>query len=141
MFLRLGLDDEYMSYHILCVDPDRVKEVWPRCKLFIEKAFTRLPLSDFAVLEEDILEKQALLWLVCDDRSIRMAIVTRLYKNHCEISACGGSHLKESIHLLARIEQYARDEGVKSIRITGRKGWGRILPDYKQRAVILEKEL
>jgi hypothetical protein len=58
----------------------------------------------------------------------------------CSITV-GGRARSEWLHMLRELEAYARAEGCASMRIVGRKGWMRELPDYALRAVILEKEL
>ena len=48
---------------------------------------------------------------------------------------------REWLPLLGALERYARAEGCKAMRIFGRRGWERLLPDYKPARVLLEKEL
>jgi hypothetical protein len=71
--------------------------------------------------------------------------VTELHQTEwrkvCEIVACGGKEMRHWLHLIERIEQFARDEGCTATRIVGRKGWARVLKDYCARRVVLEKEL
>jgi hypothetical protein len=55
--------------------------------------------------------------------------------------ACGGSNSKEWLPLLAGLERYAKAEDCKAMRIFGRRGWERLLPDYKPARILLEKEL
>ena len=45
------------------------------------------------------------------------------------------------IGLIARLEDYAKGEGCRAMRIYGRRGWLRILPDYRQIAIVAEKQL
>lgn len=125
----------------LCVDPARINEIWPHVRDLIKRAFIRLPLSSFEAAESDILEGRSLLWLAYEGHTIHAAALTNLYKDYCEIGACGGDNLKEFLPLIKDLERYARNEGVPKMRITGRKGWGRLLKSYKPRAVIFEKAL
>ena len=87
---------------------------------------------------------------------IKAAAVTQLSElngaRFCSIVACGASPSKpaarrrgrdrdEWLPLLAGLEHYARAESCKAMRIFGRRGWERLLPDYKAARVLLEKEL
>ena len=49
--------------------------------------------------------------------------------------------MKLWLHLLDRHREFARAEGCDAMRIIGRKGWARVLKDYRAKRVILEKEL
>jgi hypothetical protein len=87
-----------------------------------------------------------LLWLVVAMDGVRAAVVTQLVDHPdtgrtCWVVACGGSDLNEWHHLLGRIEQFARDESCSRIRMSGRKGWARVFPDYRQPFITLEKAL
>ncbi len=83
-----------------------------------------------------------LLWLaVADGEKIRAAGITSLAGDACEIIAVGGVGHKDWIRFIEGIEKYARAEGQKRVRIIGRKGWARLLPAYKQTAVVLERQL
>ncbi len=98
-------------------------------------------MSDFSVIEKNILEGKSLLWLAYDGERVHAVATTDLYGDHCTITACAGHHLKQFLPLIKDLEQFARDEGKKSIRVEGRKGWQRILKDYRRKAVVLEKAL
>ncbi|WP_342712175.1 hypothetical protein AAFG13_12535 [Bradyrhizobium sp. B124] len=49
--------------------------------------------------------------------------------------------MKRWLPLLDGIEAYARDEGCVRVRIYGRKGWLRVLDRYREKHVILDKDL
>jgi hypothetical protein len=150
---------------LICVDPARVAEFWPRVRELIRAAMRRGDLSSFADVEAGVLAGDALLWLAWsagpnggDDRhvgagfkpaptgpEIEAAAVTELqqteWRKVCVIVACGGRALRRWLPLLDRIEAYARAERCSAVRIIGRKGWIRILTAYRPRRVVLEKEL
>jgi hypothetical protein len=85
------------------------------------------------------------LWLAWDGQVILAAAVTRL--DICNgaklgtIVACGGSDFKRFAELRSQLEQHFRQEGCTLARIYGRKGWLKHHPDYKVRAVLMEKVL
>jgi hypothetical protein len=102
-------------------------------------------LGTFAAVEADVRAGQALLWLVWNAPFIKAAAVTQLARSErskvCMIVACGGEGMTLWLPLIEKIEAYARDEGCDAVRILGRKGWMRVLKDYRAPRVVLEKRL
>lgn len=130
---------------LVCVDPARVQEVWPHARALIRSAIEYTGLSSPDDIETDVLYGDQLLWLAWDGRSIMAAATTQLVKpidsKICVLTACAGHDRERWLPLFARIEQYAKDEGCKAMRIFGRPGWERVLDGYKKTFVILEKDL
>lgn len=128
------------SADLLCVDPADVEKTWPLARGLIRSAIERTGLSEFGDIEKAVLAGDQLLWLAISDR-IEAAATTHLSPGVCTIVACSGHHRERWLPLKSRIEKYARDEGCKSVRIYGRKGWERVLSDYRVEHVIMEKAL
>jgi hypothetical protein len=133
------------SVELVCVDPKRVQEVWPAVRHLITKAVLRTNLSHTADIEYDTLHGDGLLWLAWDGRTVKAAATTVLTETDantvCILTACGGEDMRQWLPLLAKIEDYARAEGCGCVRIYGRKGWARVLTDYRIEHVILERSL
>lgn len=127
------------SIDLDCVAPDDVPQIWPLAGSLIRAAIERTGLSDFADIEQDVLEGRSLLWLAISDH-IEAAAVTHLSRNVCTLVACSGHQRERWLPLFSKIEKYAKDEGCK-MRIYGRKGWERVLDGYRVEHVILEKVL
>jgi hypothetical protein len=129
---------------VFCVDPKRAAEVWPVAAHLIKPALENT-LTDFGIVAADVLAGRDLLWVAWDRTEIYAAAVTSLAVSNgtkfCTIVACGGHELPKWKFLIAKLEQFARDEGCRSIVIMGRRGWARAYPDYKLTSVTLEKEL
>lgn len=106
----------------------------------IRAAIERTDLSDFADIEKAVLSGDQLLWLAISDH-IEAAATTHLSRNVCTMVACAGHERERWLPLMARIEQYARAEGCRCVRWYGRKGWQRVMPDYRVEHVIMEKAL
>jgi hypothetical protein len=123
----------------VCVAPKRVAEVWPHIAPLVKRAIDR-GFSRFSIIEANVLDGMYLVWLAYDGQ-IKGVAVTGLVGDACEIIAAAGADVRSWIHLLGPIEDYARAEGRKRMRIIGRQGWKRLLPDYKQQAVVLERKL
>lgn len=126
---------------LICVDPARIDEIWPHAKHLIRAAIEATNLSRFEDIERDILDGKQLLWLAWDGQQIEAAAATQLLPGVCVLTACSGHHRERWLKLFEQIEKYAADEGCKTMRIFGRKGWGRVLDGYRADYVILEKEL
>ena len=130
---------------LVCVDPDRVREVWPHVSALLKAACYRTGLNAFADIEADILAGRSLLWLAWNGSSVESAAATILINSEigkvCIISACGGSHMKRWLPLIDQIESYAKHEGCQRVRIFGRKGWLHVLEGYEERHIIMDKEL
>lgn len=121
---------------------EHVARLWPLAKPFIRAAMERGQEGCFHELEEAVLSDRALLWFAWDG-TVRGACVTQAIELDCGlvcfVQAMGGD--LECLALLSEIEDYARKRGCVAVRIYGRKGWQRVLRDYKAPRVILEKEL
>lgn len=102
-------------------------------------------MGTFSTLERDVLSGGALVWLAYNEPKIESAAVTQIEHTECSrvctIAACGGDDYENWIHLIGDIETYAAEENCDAVRIIGRQGWGRVLPDYKVSRVVLEKKL
>lgn len=125
---------------LLCVDPRNIHEIWPQAKGLIRAAIEATDLSDFADIEAAVLSGDQLLWLAISDH-IEAAATTHLSRGVCTVVACSGHERERWLPLKSRIEQYAKAEGCKCVRLYGRKGWERVLPDYRVEHMIMEKTL
>ena len=86
----------------------------------------------------------AQLW-IGEDRDARCGVVTCLSRTTrglvCEIWLMGGRGRRDWLHFIQHIEECARERGCIAIELIGRKGWARVLPGYRQKAIILERTL
>lgn len=96
-----------------------------------------------------VLEGRSKLWLVIDEEAepkkivglVLTAIVHYPAFDACDIQLCVGDDIRFWLHLLSDIEKWAEEQGCKTMELTGRKGWGRYLEDYRLRRVIMVKSL
>ncbi|SRR6266852_6020553 len=130
---------------LVCVDPARVAEIWPHVTHLICRAMERGGMGDFGEVARKVMRGDALLWLAWDGARVIAAAVTELNAvgavKTCTILACGGDGFCRFGHLLARLEDFARAEGCRRMRICGRPGWRRRLAGYRLKKIIIEKEL
>lgn len=132
----------------LCVDPERIDEVWPHVAEFIEGAHARMGGDDAAdVVLNDIHLRHAQLWITWDGGAIIAAAATKLLKvargTICVITHCGGRDMGPQAwrKCIGPIEDFARAEGCCALRFEGRRGWAAVFPDYREAWVALEKRL
>jgi hypothetical protein len=137
------------SAELVCVDPQRVHEIWPHIAPLLRSATARTGLSAFADIEQDILSGNALLWLAVGGEgsvtAIEAAASTSLQRTDsgkvCIITACAGANMARWLPLINRIEAYAKEEGCRCVRIFGRKGWLRVLEGYVESHIIMDKDI
>jgi hypothetical protein len=133
------------SVELVCVDPQRVHEVWPHVAHLIHRALKRTNLNHTSEIDDAVLSGRALLWLAWNGARIEAVATTSLIATDadkiCIVTACGGEGMARWLPLLRAIEDYARREGCACVRIYGRKGWQRVLDGYGVKHVILEKGL
>lgn len=129
----------------VCIPPERCALIWPHVEGLIAKAFRKAneAMPDYAA---DFASARRLLWVAASpDAIILGAGITRLEPRpeglRCILEACGGREFARWKHTLARLEQYARDEGAVEFFIEGRSGWRRLLPDYRDIGNALSKRL
>ncbi len=130
----------------LCVPPANVLAFRPFVSHLIQSALERAGSWTEGEIWDDLEHERSLLWLVMDGPRIEAAIVTQIRINAklgkvCEVVCCAGYRMARWVGFFVHIESYARDEGCKIMRVPGRKGWARVLRDYRQPHVVLEKEL
>lgn len=135
-----------MTDVLVCVDPEKVDELWPHVRPFIDAAFdTELGDDNTDSVKADLDARHALLWIVWNGNKLIAAATTKIVrvpaKKLCIITTCAGQDLSRWLHFLVDMEKYAKAEGCDAMRIMGRRGWKAMLPTYHEPWVCLEKEL
>lgn len=129
----------------LCIPPDQIALVWPHVCKMIEKAYDKTDYGTFDDVVEGLFRGRALLWVVWREPDVLACVVTQvrptMHSKVCYICACGGGQRRQWTHMMARIEEYARGMGCDKIRAIGRKGWTRVLPDFREKLVVFEKDI
>lgn len=89
------------------------------------------------------LDGQMTLWVAVKDEPVACAITyisQKLYRV-CELFVIAGSDAKGWLPLESEISKYARDMNCDLIEGYGRKGWQRLVKDYRPVYVTYRKEL
>lgn len=130
---------------LVCVHPNEVEKYWPKVSHWIKAAMERGDLGRFDIVEADVKSAGAILWVAYVANELAAAAVTQIDHTEkskvCTILACGGGGSKDWLGVLPSIEHYARNNGCDLVRFMGRKGWARMLKDYRTNKVILERRL
>jgi hypothetical protein len=85
---------------------------------------------------------KAQLWALAEDGRIRGIVITEHTDRVGTIWIASGKGLDgEAMQLLSDIENWLRAKGCTEVRIEGRRGWGRVLSGYEEKATVFVKRL
>lgn len=136
-----------MKPDLICVPPDIVPQVWPFVSGLMWVAVKKGGLSSFAPIQDDVLNGRSLLWIAWggDTTKVEAAGISQIteteWRKVCTIVAVAGKQMERWLSLLGQIESYAKQEGCTGMRIMGRRGWEKVLPDYHVKRIVIEKVL
>ena len=128
------------------VPPDQVAAIWAYVLPHIEAAIEH---SEGELLPEDVFPNLCMgdmqLWVVVNDTKIQATVITQIIdyprKNILRVLCLGGRGLKEWYHLFYQIEDFAKSNNCSAIEAWARKGFEKMLPDWKSSYQVLTKEL
>jgi hypothetical protein len=85
---------------------------------------------------------KAQLWGLADANGIRGVVITKTNLPLGLIWIASGKGLDgEAMQLLADIEAWMKERGCTDVVIEGRRGWGRVLEGYEEKATVFVKRL
>lgn len=118
---------------------------WPIVEPMLRAAYQEVDELMPEDLPDALSEGKLLLWISAPNGKILAALVTALLPRPsglaCKLMVCGGVSMEIWLGGHAQIEAYAKAEGCATLSAEGRVSWGRILPGYEAKRVILEKRL
>ena len=140
------LQETGSSCSAVLITPEEVEECWeeiePHLARCTDYSEGELETEDFKTY---LLDEQMQLWIAVDDKEILAAMVTQIIvypqKRVLRIVAIGGGQMERWISFLPGLEDLAIEQGCSSMEVWGRKGWLKILDDYKCSYHILSKDL
>jgi hypothetical protein len=134
---KCGLD-------LVFIPPHEVEEIWPLAEDFIKAGCSYGELIP-EELKKDCASGWAQLWIGWSDRCEAAAVTRIMYTPNgpvCQYDSMSAKSLRRSNKELApKIEQWAKSQGCIAVRIYGRRGWSRAMPDYTLKWVCMDKEL
>lgn len=130
---------------LVCIPPGLVHEFYPKVAPMLRAAIRKTDLARASDLDDQILRGEGLLWLAIEGQTIEAAATTTILETDrhsvCLVTACAGDDMPQWLPLFRQIEDWARFEGCKRVRIIGRRGWLRALDGYSEKYAIIEKAL
>jgi hypothetical protein len=129
---------------VFTLQSDEIESAWG----WIERFLSKVPSYDWTVpdVKRDLLSAKAQLWgLIGEKPLVQGIVVTRIEdyyeKRYGVIWIASGSGIEEGMPLLDHIEKWFIYRGCGFSQVVGRKGWGKVLPGYEERARVYTKEL
>jgi len=111
----------------------------------LARSVARDPDESLPALMNEIERGDVQLWVAHDGPELLAACITQVLKTasgrQCFIRHCAGKAMTDGIRFLPIIEEWAKSERCKSMKLVGRSGWARALPGFRQVAVVLGKDL
>ena len=128
------------------VPPDQVPYIWEKVH---EHLLRMTPHSEGELEPDDFFEAltdaEMQLWVAIENKEIMAAMVTQIVpyprKRILRIIAIGGDGMDGWIDKLPMIEDWALEMGCTSLECWGRKGWLKVLKDWKCSYHIITKDL
>lgn len=136
-----------MNTSLVPVPPETLGAAWehlcPHVERLAEITGGRLTAGDIRKrIESELFQ----LWAVLENgRNLVATVTTEVIeypqRKTCRVVGCVGENRASWIHLLTEIEGWAQSKGCASMEIFARKGWARVLPDYRLTSIVLERDL
>lgn len=115
-------------------------ETWEKARPLIERALPYwLPLYAADDIKARIKARKMQLW--CAGGSIVVTEIRKYPRGKAIQSVLAAGKLAEVKALVAAAERWGAEQGCQYAVLTGRKGWARVMKDYRQVAVQLAKEI
>lgn len=122
---------------------DQLVAVWPEVAPILIRAIQIYNEHTPEEIFQSLLNRERQLWVTGRDKIgcvLITKIITEEFHKTCFIELYAGRGI-ESLRFFADIEAWAKSIGCDRMRISGRKGWKRVLKDYSAKKIILEKEI
>jgi len=129
------------------IDGTEIGVVWPNVEPFLSAALE----TDGVMTSADLLDQMSSglwgLYVVTEDATgeILGAVCCEVQEwpngPVFNIAYCGGHSLYRWAGLLGALEAEAVRLGCDTVRITGRAGWGRVFPDYREAHRVFERKV
>ena len=133
-----------MKAHLL--DPDDVECVWDKVEPILARVVSR---SEGELETEDILdlvtEGRMQLWIVAENKEIIAALVTQIItypqKKVLRLVSLAGEDFNKFKHFLDMVQSFAIRKGCTALELWGRKGWKKLLPEWKSEYIVYTKDI
>lgn len=134
------------SYKISVINKNEVEAVWPHVVEHLERA---VAFSDGELKTEDflsfLLAEEMQLWVAVGDRECVAAMVTQIIvyprKKILRVIAIGGRDMKIWMQNIDMLENYALAMGCTELEAWTKRGFLRVLKDWKMSHIVIKKDL
>ena len=133
-----------MAINLSTLQSSQIEQRWHEIEPFLKRILLKV---DFyytvEYIKESLLRAEMQLWTSLDGTQIKSICITQIqihpkYKFLRIVLQAGQL---ASVGHLKQIEQWGKSQGCTKVKLTGRRGWKRVLPGYKETLIKLEKEL
>ena len=133
-----------MKAHI--VQPEDVAHIWEEVAPLLDKVKEHtegeLETDDFL---EPLTHGDMQLWMATEESDVRAVMVTQIItypqKRVLRIISLAGEDFEEIRSFQEMIEGFAIKLGCTALEMWGRKGWKKLLPDWKDTYIVYTKDL
>jgi len=126
------------------VPPVLVRRVAAAVRPVIEQV-SRYRDFDWADIEPELIAGRMQLWIAGQPGRLSMACITEVQKRPRAtvgvVVYIAGAHRERWLHFLPVVEQWMREQGCTRIEAWCRRGWERVLPQFRKTHVLMEKPL
>lgn len=118
---------------------------WDEFGPYLDRFEKETQIASAEVIREACIKGDKQLWSI-HDHELRGVVVTQVLESPkgrvCEVYAACGTCSREGMReVFVSLRLWALAVDCKFFRTYGRKGWKRVLPEFKEIGVILEQEL
>lgn len=121
---------------IFTLQSHEIAQHWDEIEPFLFDYYEWTPAQVRQALES----AQAQFWGIKDDR-LRSIVITQTNYPIGLIWIAAGTLDAEGRQLLSAIELWMKEKGMRDVKIEGRKGFGRVLEGYEEKATVFLKRL
>ena len=134
-----------MTVRIERIAPPLVEKMFPQCAGWLERAVARCKDEDIGDVRDECAEGDAELWVAYIGKELSGVFVTQLqqskFRRVLELRYLAGMPFRHWIETQPTLMAWAKQRGCDVIRIRGRRGWLRLLPEHGWRPTAYEMEL
>jgi hypothetical protein len=124
----------------------QLSSLFDQLKGHLDLALTKAPEYETTDVLDEVIRGRSTLWYIRDPQDTVVGIVTTQLKQYPQktiglIHLLGGTDIHKWVHTIETLEAWATSNGCESMEIQGRRGWLKLLPDYKEQRVFMTKQL
>ena len=136
--------EQAMRAHLL--PPEDVPYVWDEVAPLLSEV---TPHTEGEIEPDDFIEPlsdgQMQLWVAIEDKEVHSAMITQIIpypqKRVLRIISLAGSEFEKLYHFIDMVESFAIQSECSAIEMWGRKGWKKLLPDWKDSYIVFTKDI